>query len=86
MLSYLSVFVIEDHGPESSFLGTLAPVMIISGSPLFKQYARTALDSENRNRRPPYTPLGIADTIVQHLLDLAKLQVTRFKISNATEE
>ncbi|CVK86794.1 uncharacterized protein FMAN_05938 [Fusarium mangiferae] len=60
--------------------------MIISGSPLFKQYARTALDSENRNRRPPYTTLGIADIIVQHLLDLAKLQVTRFKISNATED
>ncbi|KAI1020758.1 hypothetical protein LB504_011983 [Fusarium proliferatum] len=60
--------------------------MIISGSPLFKQYARTALDSENRNRRPPHTPLGITDIIVQHLLDLAKLQVTRFKISNATED
>ncbi|KAF5648118.1 ubiquitin ligase (Hul4) [Fusarium tjaetaba] len=60
--------------------------MIISSSPLFKQYARTALDSENRNRRAPYSPLGIADAIVQHLLDLARLQVTRFKISNATED
>ncbi|KAG5748215.1 hypothetical protein H9Q70_009111 [Fusarium xylarioides] len=60
--------------------------MIISSSPLFKEYARTALDSGNRNRRAPYSPLGIADTIVQHLLDLVKLQITRFKISNATED
>ncbi|KAF5672247.1 ubiquitin ligase (Hul4) [Fusarium denticulatum] len=60
--------------------------MIISSSPLFKQYARTALDSENHNRRAPYSSLGIADAIVQHLLDLARLQVTRFKISNATED
>ncbi|KAF5575570.1 ubiquitin ligase (Hul4) [Fusarium pseudocircinatum] len=60
--------------------------MIISSSPLFKQYARTALDSGNRDRRAPYSPLGITDAIVQHLLDLSKLQVTRFKISNATED
>ncbi|KAF5699307.1 ubiquitin ligase (Hul4) [Fusarium mundagurra] len=60
--------------------------MVLSSSPLFKQYARKALDSESRNRRTPYSPLGIADTIVQHLTDLAKLQVTRFKISNATED
>ncbi|KAF5622557.1 ubiquitin ligase (Hul4) [Fusarium sp. NRRL 52700] len=60
--------------------------MIISSSPLFKEYARTILDSGNRNRRAPYSPLVIADTVVQYLLDLAKLQVTRFKISNATED
>ncbi|EXA42489.1 hypothetical protein FOVG_07711 [Fusarium oxysporum f. sp. pisi HDV247] len=60
--------------------------MIISSSPLFKEYARTALDSANLNRRAPCSPLGIADAIVQHLLDLAKLRITRFKISNATED
>ncbi|KAF5607218.1 ubiquitin ligase (Hul4) [Fusarium subglutinans] len=60
--------------------------MIISSSPLFKEYAQKTFDSGNRNRRAPFSPLGIADIVVQHLLDLAKLEITRFKISNATED
>ncbi|KAF4945804.1 hypothetical protein FGADI_11649 [Fusarium gaditjirri] len=60
--------------------------MIISSSPLFKGYARTVLDSRKYNRRAPFTPSGIANAVAQRLLDLAKLQITRFKISNATED
>jgi hypothetical protein len=61
-------------------------IMIISDSPLFKEYARPVLSPESRPARAFYSPFGIVDIVVQHLLDLAKLETTRFKISNATAE
>ncbi|KAL4723313.1 hypothetical protein ACLX1H_009803 [Fusarium chlamydosporum] len=59
--------------------------MNISDSPLFKEFARPILVPEPRRGRAFYSPLTIVDTFVQHLLDTAKLEATRFKISNATE-
>ncbi|KAF4965536.1 hypothetical protein FSARC_6667 [Fusarium sarcochroum] len=59
--------------------------MNISDSPLFKEYARPVLNPEARRGRAMYSPLGILDTTIQYLLDLAKLEVTRFKISDAAE-
>ncbi|KAM0553896.1 hypothetical protein ACHAPJ_007242 [Fusarium lateritium] len=59
--------------------------MNISDSPLFKEYARPVLNPEAGRGRAFYSPSGILDTVVQYLLDLAKLEVARFKISDATE-
>ncbi|KAM0270984.1 hypothetical protein ACHAPA_003053 [Fusarium lateritium] len=60
--------------------------MIVSDSPLFKEYARAALNPESRPARAFYSPFGVVDIVVQHLLDLAKLETTRFKISDATAD
>jgi hypothetical protein len=60
--------------------------MNISDSPLFKEFARPILVPEPRRGRAFYSPLSIVDTFVQHLLDTAKLETTRFKISNATDK
>ncbi|KAF4333719.1 ubiquitin ligase (Hul4) [Fusarium beomiforme] len=60
--------------------------MIISNSPLFNEYVLTALESEICDARAPYSPLRVVDTIVQHLLDHTGIQITRFKISNPSED
>ncbi|KAF5026115.1 hypothetical protein F66182_1803 [Fusarium sp. NRRL 66182] len=61
--------------------------MNISDSPLFKDYARPVLKSgAHRARASSYSPSGIKDTAMQHLLNLAKLEASRFKISDATED
>ncbi|KAF4450979.1 hypothetical protein F53441_5970 [Fusarium austroafricanum] len=60
--------------------------MIISNSLLFKEYAQAALDPKPSRVRASYSPLSIVDTVIQHLVDLAKLEITRFKISKSTED
>ncbi|RFN46401.1 ubiquitin-protein ligase (hul4) [Fusarium flagelliforme] len=60
--------------------------MSISNSPLFKEFARPILVPEPSQGRASYSPFGLVDTFVKHLLDTAKLQSTRFKISNATKD
>ncbi|KAH6955151.1 hypothetical protein HG530_015682 [Fusarium avenaceum] len=60
--------------------------MIISDSPLFKEYARSVLSPEFRSARAFYSPFGVVDIVVQHLVDFAKLETTRFKICNAAAD
>ncbi|EEU46294.1 uncharacterized protein NECHADRAFT_99932 [Fusarium vanettenii 77-13-4] len=63
--------------------------MNIADSPLFKAYARPILDSRldprPRRQRARFSPFGIMDTVMQYLLDRASLEVTKIKISNASE-
>ncbi|KAF4983751.1 hypothetical protein FZEAL_903 [Fusarium zealandicum] len=60
--------------------------MNISDSDLFKDYARPVLNPDPRPGGVRCPPFGIMDTVMQHLLGLAKLQVSRIKISNATQD
>ncbi|KAM0338263.1 hypothetical protein ACHAPU_011388 [Fusarium lateritium] len=60
--------------------------MLISDSPLFKEFARPIIKSEPSRARAVYPPFRIMDTVVQYLLDLAKLETTQFKISNVSQD
>ncbi|KAF5661083.1 ubiquitin ligase (Hul4) [Fusarium heterosporum] len=60
--------------------------MLISNSPLFKEYARPVIQSESSRGRALYSPFVVMDTVVQRLLNLAKLETTQFKISNVSKD
>ncbi|RSL57656.1 hypothetical protein CEP53_006422 [Fusarium sp. AF-6] len=63
--------------------------MNVADSPLFKAYARPVLDSRlgprPRRQRARFSPFGIMDTVMQYLLNRASLEVTKIRISDASE-
>ncbi|KAF7551961.1 hypothetical protein G7046_g7565 [Stylonectria norvegica] len=71
--------------------------MNISDSMLFKNFARPILQHNNHNNstsnssnnqpsRSPHSSPGIMDTVIQYLINRSRLEVSRVKISNPTED
>lgn len=59
--------------------------MNISGSDLFKDFARPILQPEPGDNWPSYTPLGIMQAITRWFMNHSKIDVYHVKLSNPSE-